>query len=298
MRFAESLPDDQYRIEISGSGATALRNVAGDPFNDGSDLEVDFRLDLGAQVVAIVPQPITRNADGSLIQQRDQIVVYFNDDDLYEADAENELLYRLIYTSDSANTNDDLTFTPTSVAYDAALDRAVLTFSQNIEDLVPGAGSETFRLRVGTNEFVPGSPNVIRPTDEVGSSFGSAEDLGSLSTNDVGQIEWQSEIVSSAIDAQEFLLDFLGSNDEPGHRQLPEEISGGYDNHINPAFGADHTAGITTVLYNFRTDYGSDPQGNPLVNLITDPQKQRAQERWRCGASTSVPSFWSRPTRD
>lgn len=46
MRFSESLPDDHYRIEIFGSGATALRNDQGEPFNNGEDQRVDFRLDL------------------------------------------------------------------------------------------------------------------------------------------------------------------------------------------------------------------------------------------------------------
>ncbi len=33
VRFAETLPDDQYRIEILGSGGDALRNIQGDVFN-------------------------------------------------------------------------------------------------------------------------------------------------------------------------------------------------------------------------------------------------------------------------
>ena len=63
-----------------------------------------------------------------------------------------------------------------------------------------------------------------------------------------------------------------------GHREIPEETAGGYDNHVNPLFGADHTAGVTTILYNFKADYGFDDQGLPLKNLITETQKQRARE--------------------
>ena len=85
-------------------------------------------------------------------------------------------------------------------------------------------------------------------------------------------------LVSTAVDPQAFLLDFPGGNDEPGHRQIPEEAAGGYDNHLNPLFGADNTAGVTTILYNFQADYGFDDQGLPLKNLITETQKQRARE--------------------
>ncbi|MEZ6120180.1 MAG: hypothetical protein R3C28_26910 [Pirellulaceae bacterium] len=76
VRFAESLPDDTYRIQISAiddttRNLTALRNVEGDPFLPrlaGADRTIiTFDLDLGAQVVGVVPQPITRGSDGSLI---------------------------------------------------------------------------------------------------------------------------------------------------------------------------------------------------------------------------------------
>ena len=66
IRFAETLPDDSYRISISGAGAGGLRTLsqgAGLPserFRDGGSFQVDFRLDLGAQVVSVVPQPVSR----------------------------------------------------------------------------------------------------------------------------------------------------------------------------------------------------------------------------------------------
>ena len=69
---------------------------------------------------------------------------------------------------------------------------------------------------------------------------------------------------------QTFLLDFPGGNDDVGHREIPEEMAGGYDNHVNPLFGADNTQGVTTILYNFKADYGWDDQGQPLKNLITE----------------------------
>ena len=41
---------------------------------------------------------------------------------------------------------------------------------------------------------------------------------------------------------------------------------------------ADAISGVTTLYYNFRSDYGVDPEGHQLTNLISDEQKQRARE--------------------
>ena len=82
IRFAETLPDDFYLIDILGSGPFALRNSAGLPFNGGASQSVRFDLDLGTTIQAVVPQPVIRAANGTLTQQRNQIYVYFNDDDL------------------------------------------------------------------------------------------------------------------------------------------------------------------------------------------------------------------------
>jgi hypothetical protein len=132
------LPDDNYRIEIFGfddpvRGIVGLRNLA---LNGEGDLfvpdqagtrqnTVSFRLDLGAQVTAVVPQPVVRTASGALQQQRDTVVVYFDNDKLLvENDAfgqptarsaENPAFYQLIFTSDSVRNTDDLYFTPSSV---------------------------------------------------------------------------------------------------------------------------------------------------------------------------------------
>ncbi len=274
LRFAETLPDDEYRIDIIGTGDDALRNTDGEAFNGGEDQQIHFRLDLGAQVVAVVPQPI-EDQGGTLVQQRDQIVVYFNDDDLYVPDAENADLYQLVFTGDTANNQDDVVFVPDTVNYDAAADQAVLTFASDLHELIDpdtgdpiGAGS--FRLRIGTNESIPMPPLVIVPSTDVGSSFGAAFDIGTL--------EGQSRLVSTDIEAQPFSLDYPGANDEPGHREIPGEVAGDFDNHLNPLFGPDSTDGATTILYNFQANYGVDNLGQPLSNLITDTQKQRARE--------------------
>ena len=69
LRFAETLPDDVYRLEVFGKdyanlGIHALRNnqgVALVPQRSGDDRDViDFELNLVPQVVSVVPQPVTR----------------------------------------------------------------------------------------------------------------------------------------------------------------------------------------------------------------------------------------------
>jgi hypothetical protein len=59
IRFAETLPDDTYRINV-GAGLTAMPaqgEAAGQSVNVAS---FDIRLDLGAHVVSVVPQPVIR----------------------------------------------------------------------------------------------------------------------------------------------------------------------------------------------------------------------------------------------
>jgi len=66
IRFAETLPDDAYRITITGAGTGGLKTVSqgsgipSEKFRDGGTFELNFRLDLGAQVMSIVPQPVAR----------------------------------------------------------------------------------------------------------------------------------------------------------------------------------------------------------------------------------------------
>ena len=66
IRFADTLPDDAYRIRITGAGAEGLKTVSqgsgipSEQFRDGGTFELNFRLDLGAQVMSIVPQPVAR----------------------------------------------------------------------------------------------------------------------------------------------------------------------------------------------------------------------------------------------
>lgn len=195
VRFPNALPDDRYRIEVfgfddPGAGIVGLRNVddagnAGElliPSEVGARKEqVDFELRLGPLVEAVVPQPVVRDADGNLQQRRDQVVVYFNEDELFIEDddngdptlrsAENPRFYQLLHTRETVRTTDDEFFQPTSVDYDPDTHTATLTFADDLSELAKqdthGAGSisgGTFRLRVGT-AVDDRSELVIQPTN-------------------------------------------------------------------------------------------------------------------------------------
>ncbi len=105
-RFAETLPDDLYKVEVfgvdvPGEGITAVRNIGGDalkPRVNGTDRDtLFFDLELGNQIVAVVPQPTSRNtATGAIEQARNKIEVYFNEGDkLSPASVTNPAFYQL-----------------------------------------------------------------------------------------------------------------------------------------------------------------------------------------------------------
>ncbi len=137
-RFAETLPDDVYRIDIAGTGSAPLRSENGfalgddtdDSTDNGQDFALQFELDLGAQILGVVPQPIDRTSNGILAQRTTQIEVYFNDDDLAPVYATNPNFYQLIFTNDTVQTTDDVVYKPIAVQYYADTDRAVLTFGR------------------------------------------------------------------------------------------------------------------------------------------------------------------------
>ncbi len=179
LRFAENLPDDVYRLEIfgfddPGQGIRGLRNTDGEFFvptvaNTRQDT-IDFRLDLGAKVTGVVPQPVVRNASGQLQQLRDTVIVYFDNDKLLvendsagnptQRSVENPEFYQLIYTADTVRNTDDLApFLPVSVRYNASANTATLKFNDDIDRLAgPFAPASSFRLRIGTRESAPMSP--------------------------------------------------------------------------------------------------------------------------------------------
>ena len=184
MRFAESLPDDDYRIDVYGGDSpvkSALRNISAEAYNDGEDTQFEFQLDLGARIVSVVPQPTVRDAQGDLQQLRDEIHVYFNEDPLDPTAAEDPKFYQLMVTQNTVRNTDDEIYTPDSVEYDAVKHLAVLRFNSQLEDLAGGDG--TFRLRIGTDEGQPLAPATLAVGADPGSSFATAMDLsGSFET--------------------------------------------------------------------------------------------------------------------
>ncbi len=255
VRFAESLPDDLYRINVSGIGSPAT---------------VNFELDLGAQVLAVVPQPVTRSGS-VLTQRRDQIVVYFNDDDLQLASATNPAFYQLVFTGhgnefdgsvDTANNLDDVVILPQSVAYDSNADTATLTFSSNIENLSTGPG--TYRLQIGINEGLETAPAVVTSPTTPGNTVDTSIDLGVLD----GTISFSEFIGGRSLPAV-LELAFPGSNTEPGH------VEGERGEHVLGS--ADLVEGVPTIEYDFQDVYGRF-NGNDLHNRITATQKDRARE--------------------
>ena len=174
-RFGQSLTDERYQISILGSGSP-LTNTAGTAFNDGIDVSQEFELDLGATVQAVVPQPVVRDASGAITQLRDTVHVYFNDDTLNQASAEDPKFYQLIDTAGTLDSSDDTITLPQSVTYDSATRMAVATFASDIPD-------GTFRLKIGTSVD---SAGLITEATNVGTLFDvtSYEDAGFIGDSD------------------------------------------------------------------------------------------------------------------
>ncbi|MGQ0635934.1 MAG: matrixin family metalloprotease [Planctomycetaceae bacterium] len=158
LRFSSTLPDDFYRITIDGD----LKTTAGESFNDGVAQNVDFRVDYGAQVVSVVPQPVLR-VGGNLEQQKDKIVVYFNDNPLNATLAEDPGFYQVVDTLDGS------ILLPESVAYDASAKIATLDFAS---DLPAGR----FKLQIGAPA---GLHNTLATALDAGTLFG---DTGGFTT--------------------------------------------------------------------------------------------------------------------
>ena len=161
MRFTDPLPDDRYRVQVFGQDVPAttfqaLRDTSGDPFIPavaGTDRDtIEFDLDLGAKVIAVVPQPVTR-VSGALQQASDTVTVYLNDDNLNPTLAGSPTFYRLINTSNTLTATDDVLFLPTAVAYSSTTDTATLRFdNDNNIATAYSLPAGTWRLDVGISD--------------------------------------------------------------------------------------------------------------------------------------------------
>ncbi len=158
----------------------------------------------------------------------------------------------------------------------------VITISKSIPEGTTIEAGETLQFRPGAN-----------PIDEAGGGagtsfntsqgFGVADALAVLPAEGVlidGVISTNPTITSTApiVAGENTELNFprnAGSIDESGHRDIPVNL--GQERH-GQLFEVVPAVEIPTRFYNFRSDYGTDPQGQPLANQITETQKQRTRE--------------------
>lgn len=313
MRFAEPLPDDRYRIEILGQGSRTLRNVDGEAFNCGDSQAINFELDLGARIEAIVPQPVTRNAAGQLVQERNKIEVFFNDDDLMDVsqiatvngialsdirelrtplffDSSDTLtfvstvgetsvldssFYQLFHTADSLDSSDDVRILPNAVRYYPDTDRVILTFSRNLDELT----------NPSTGGLLPQGELRLR----VGSNEGTSLAPASLDATGVadaadtfaGATDLSASWTPGAGGTQSLIIDGEIDNqspfllDFPGGSDEPGNRANRYQDNLR--LDADSVDGTSVLYYNFQRNLGVFSNSN-LVNAITEQQKQRVRE--------------------
>lgn len=134
-----AFPDDTYQIQIVGEGDNPLTNRSGEAFEDGTTHVTTFELDRGAQVVAVVPQPISQ---APFSQASDEIVVYFDDQPLDATEVLDPSYYRLVNTGATLQAGDDSVLLPQTVNYDEAANRVTLKFAAAIPE-------GTYRLDIG-----------------------------------------------------------------------------------------------------------------------------------------------------
>jgi hypothetical protein len=103
---------------------------------------------------------------------------------------------------------------------------------------IPAAG--TYHLQVGDVEAATGQPAVLTSVDDENSSF--------LTATNVDTLTQHGALALSQIETQGI---------------TPPPPQGGP---------------VSTVSYNFQSVYGTDAQGNPLLNAMTEQQKARARE--------------------
>lgn len=283
-RFTETLADERYRIVITGQddpsdGIVGLRNLAGVPFEsiDGQVAQsIDFDVEIGGKVIAVVPQPIDP-IDGALTRRDNQIDVYFDDADLFGTGAtvDSANFYQLIHTNRTVTTEDDQSFMPISVATDAGAKKVTLTFSDNLDTLVPGSSNPSYRLRIGDNtDFISRVVTPFTPPSEPGIAVGQAIDLTAAASSSAVGGSWALSIDQSIVNGGlRPIPDNPGGNDEPGHR----DIDVGNDSHLG---GGDSNNGITVRPYTFlkNQSYGNDVNGTPLFNVMNEAQEQRFKE--------------------
>ncbi len=288
-RFAENLPDDRYRIELFGeddpaNNITAIKNTIGIPFCtiDGNSYQsIDFDVEIGGKVIAVVPQPIIAK-DGQLIREGRKIDVYFDDPDLFRngTNITNPDFYQLINTNGTATTEDDFPFGPIpgSVTMDPVTMKVTLEFASDLENLVPGATTTSFRLRIGDNaNFETRKVTPFTPFNEPGVTIGAgdATDLTTVANANMVAGNWTLLIDQSIENGTlRALADNPGALDEISHRDIEVE------QHFTSPGSIDSDNAITVIPYTFLKNqvYGLDINGNPLINQMNEAQETRFRE--------------------
>ncbi|MGO9111611.1 MAG: IPT/TIG domain-containing protein, partial [Thermoguttaceae bacterium] len=303
VRFSQTLLSGTYSVNIEGAGATPLTGTLVDPttgttgqdlpFNGGQNYSLSFTLDLGSMVSAVVPQPVTRTATGQLQQAVNEIDVYFTDK-LSAVSAQNPQFYQLIDTDNTANTNDQSIYNPTSVVYNSATNEASLYFFQSkpyyadpnnlsavdrahdLNSLAPN-GTQAMRLRIGDSYQQISTTTLSPAPGAAGTTYADAYAVPSFST------AAQSYVISNEIETTAYDLQLPGGASDPGNRKMVDEpevdgvggvlIEGGFWNGVGGSFES-----IPTITYNFPAIYGNDAQGNPDHNQITPQQELDTEE--------------------
>ena len=126
-----------------------MTNVRGERFHGGVDQSLQFELELGPKITAVIPQPVTRDPNNGLVllQNRNEIIVEFNEDPLDPNSVSNRTFYRLTNTSDGS-----VQF-PATVDFNDANNTATLIFAADIP-----AG--TFHLRIRASDESNGTIDV------------------------------------------------------------------------------------------------------------------------------------------
>ncbi|PHQ35629.1 tandem-95 repeat protein [Rhodopirellula bahusiensis] len=281
-------PDDLYKIVLVGEGNSPLQSRAGIPFDGGNNFETAFRLNRGSQVVAVVPQPIVRsnatqaNPKGVLTQQSDTVVVHFDGQLLDVGDAENPAFYRLVDTRATADKSDDqlAPLQPNLATYDVAVGTVTLLFSSPIPE-------GNYRLDIGeAGTPVGGSPIVpssALTSDDDNSTLLTASDLTGTPASPV-TLDASGVRISSQIQVQSVpLAQRVGSEDEPGHREIQREPHVGN----NEGVGLELPSAISIVRYYFPSTLGTDTNGQDYINLITEKEKEIVRTLFDIYASLS-----------
>lgn len=313
LRFAERLPQNRYRIDILGQGIRALRNTRGEVFNDGVSRSIQFELNLGARVQSVVPQPVFRNANGTLTQNRNQIDLYFNNDPLIDLNSIATVngssltnlqqvrnpfflqssdtivlksgatftpsvlrldFYQLIHTAETLDTRDDFRFTPSAVRYFPGADRVTLVYSSNLEELRHPVTSAV--LPAADLRLRVGTNDVAPlPPVQVDALAAEPGDTFATAMNLAGN--W----TPGAAGSQSVLIDSQVRNTTPFMLDFPggsDEPGNRRNRHQdNLRLAADNIDGTSVLYYNFQGLLGRLGNNN-FLNAITEQQKTRVRE--------------------